>query len=124
VSTAFYGPPWDAHGDQLGAMGQPLRMTFDYALDRRRAHALKLARTDRVLEARQRRLRSHIKSRNRIAAQLQLVHGGSQSYRVIGVGITSADKENVQRDEVVERVIDLAVCRLPNRQSAMLEINP
>jgi hypothetical protein len=96
-------------GDQPGAMVQPLRMTFDDAFGLRRAHAIKLARTNRVLEARQRRLRSHIKSRNRIPVQQHLVHWvGRQSCRVFGVGVTTANGENALRDEVIERVIDLA----------------
>ena len=61
-------------GDQPGAMVQPLRMTFDYALGQRCAHVIKLARAGGILEARQRRLRGHIEARNRIAVQQHLVH--------------------------------------------------
>jgi hypothetical protein len=50
-------------GDQPGAMVQPLRMTFDHTLGQRRAHVIKLAQANRVLEARQRRLRGHIETR-------------------------------------------------------------
>jgi len=61
-------------GDQPCAMVQPLRMTFDYALGQRRAHVVKLARTNGIFKARQRRLRSHIETPDRIPAEHHFVH--------------------------------------------------
>ena len=50
-------------GDQPGAMVQPLGVARDHALGQRRAHVVKLARTNGVLKARQRRLRGHVEAR-------------------------------------------------------------
>ena len=84
-------------------------MTFDNALGQRRAHVIKLTRTNGVLEARQRGLRGHVESGNRIAVEQHLVHGiGSEAGRVVGVRITTGDGEDALRDEVAERVVNLA----------------
>src|ERR1017187_5854935 len=99
-------------GDQPGAMVQPLRMTFDYALRQCRAHVIKLARTNGVFKARQRRLRSHVEARNRIAVEKHLGHGrGSQWSRVVGVRITTTDGIYALRKKIWQRMVDLA--RLP-----------
>ena len=99
-------------GDQPGAMAQPLRMTFDHALGQRRAHTIKLTRTNGIFKARQRRLRSHIEARKRIAVQQHLVHGiGSQASRVVGIRITTANGENTLGEKIPQRMVNLA--RLP-----------
>ena len=90
-------------------MVQPLRMTFDYALGQRRAHVVKLARTNRIFKARQRRLRSHIETRDRIAVEQHLVHRiGGQASRVIRVRIAAADGKYALRKKIRQRMIDLA----------------
>src|SRR5450756_1717442 len=107
---------WDRRieidSDQPGAMVQPLSMTLDYALGQCRAHTIKRTRTNSILKARQRRLRSHIEPCNRIAVEQHLVHRiGSQSNRVIGVRITAADGEDALREKIPQRMVHFA--RLP-----------
>src|ERR1035437_2124239 len=99
-------------GDQPCAMVQPLRMTFDHALGQRCAHVIKLARANGIFKARQRRLRSHIQTRNWIAVEQHLVHRiGGQSGRVVGVRITTADGEYALREKIPQPMVNLA--RLP-----------
>jgi hypothetical protein len=52
-------------GDATGVSAQPLRMALDPAGRQGLSHTVEFLRSDRVLKARQRRLRGQIKSRNR-----------------------------------------------------------
>jgi len=99
-------------GDQPGAMMQSPGVALDHALGQRRAHAIKLARANAIFKARQRRLGSHIETRDRIAVQQHLVHRiGSQTRRVVGVRIAAADGEDALRKKIPQRMVHLA--RLP-----------
>src|SRR5260370_27366899 len=87
-------------------------MTFDYALSQQGAHLIELPWANRIFKTRQRRLRSHIQTRNRIAVEQHLVHGiSSQSSGVVGVRITPGNGEDALGEKISQRMVDLP--RLP-----------
>src|ERR1039457_2521476 len=88
---------------------QPLGMALDYTARQGLAHTVELFRSDRVLEARQCRLRGQIKSRNRIAVEQHLVNRiGTQTGRVVGVRIAAGDREHTLREKLLQGMIALA----------------
>jgi len=106
-------------------MVQPLGVALDHALGQCCAHAIKLARAGYVLEARQRWLRGHIQTRNRIAVEQHLVHWiGNQTSRIVGVRITTGDGEDALREISRNEWSTLPVCRGSRKQPDILAINP
>jgi len=94
------------------AMPQPLGTALDHAGRQRRAQAIEFFGVDGILEARQRGLRGRILARHRIATQQKLVNRiAAQAGGVVGVGIAAGDGEHALRQQLFQRVIDLA--RLP-----------
>src|SRR5664280_1441559 len=83
-----------------------------HALGQGLAHAVEILRSDCVLKARQRRLGGQIKSRNRVAIQQHLMHRiGPQPRRIVGIRVAACDREHALRQQLAQRMIDLA--RLP-----------
>ena len=87
-------------------------MALDHAGRQGLAQTIEFLRSDGVLKTRQRRLRSQIVARSRIAIQQQLVNRiGGQAGRIVGVRIAARDREHTLRQKFFQRMIDLA--RLP-----------
>src|ERR1039458_7080553 len=85
----------------------------------------KFLRSDRVLKARQRRLRGQIKSRNRIAVEQQLVNRiGTQTGRVVGVGIAAGERRHPLRKKLLQRMIDVACLPLVWQASSQAANQP
>src|SRR5271166_2809072 len=99
-------------GDAAHTTAQPLGMALDHAGRQRLTQTIEFLPSDGVLKTRQRRLRSQIATRSRIAVQQQLVNRiGGQAGRIVGVRIAARDREHTLRQKFFQRMIDLA--RLP-----------
>jgi hypothetical protein len=88
----------------------PLAVAHDHALGQRHAHHVKRARSDTVLEARQRRLRGQIETLDRVAARKQLVHRiGADASRIVGVLIAAGQTVDALPHQVSQWMIHLAL---------------
>src|SRR5271157_617775 len=108
--------------DAARTTAQALGMTLDHAGRQRFAQTIKFLHSDGVLKTRQRRLRSQIAARARIAVQQQLVNRiGGQASRIVGVRIAARDREHTLRQKFLQGMIDLA--RLPLVSQAVRHAN-
>ena len=84
-------------------------VTRDDALGQRLALTIELLGADKVFKTRQRRLRCQIEALDRIAIQQHLVNRvAGQTGRIVGVEIAAGKRKDALRQEVMQRVIDLA----------------
>src|SRR5271166_3344569 len=99
-------------GDAADTTAQPLGMALHHAGRQRLTQTIEFLGSDGVLKTRQRRLRSQIAARGRIALQEHLVNRiGGQASRIVGVRIAARDREYPLRQKFLQGMIDLA--RLP-----------
>ena len=99
----------EVEGDEAGASTQPLGMAFDHAVGQRLSQTVEFSRPDGVFKARQGWLRSQLTACDRIAIEQHFVNGvGRQAGRVVGIRIATGNREHALRQQLAQRVIDLA----------------
>ena len=95
--------------DPLGLALQAPAMPLDDGVGQRDPHPVQIRPIQRVLKARERRLRGQLLTLDRIATTEQLADRiGSQSARIVAIRITAGDGIQPLAHQIPDRVADLA----------------